>query len=59
MSRLTPVHGWSGLLLALPEFDLTDAQVSDRDEIVADVELPRDVEACPDCGVFETHPLHD
>ena len=39
MSQLTPVQGWSELLLALPEFELTDARVTDADELVADVEL--------------------
>lgn len=59
MSQPTPVQGWSELLLALPEFTLIDAHVTDADELVADVQLPRDVQACPRCGVIEPHPLHD
>lgn len=59
MSDLTPVQGWSELLLALPEFILIDAHVTENEELVAEVELPRDVQACPDCGVIEAHPLHD
>jgi transposase len=59
VSQPTPVQGWSELLLALPEFILTDAHVTDGDELVAEVELPRDVQPCPRCGVIDTHPLHD
>jgi transposase len=55
----TPVQGWSELLLALPEFLLTDARIDEHDELVAHVELPRDVQACPRCGVIDLHPLHD
>ena len=39
----TPVQGWSELLLALPKFVLTDATIDEHDELVADIELPRDV----------------
>ena len=46
-------------MLALPEFTLIDAVVTDHDELVATVELPRDDQACPRCGVVDTHPLHD
>jgi transposase len=59
VSDLTPAQGWSELLLALPEFTLIDAHVTENEELVADVELLRDVQACPDCGVIETHRLHD
>ena len=59
MSQPTPVRGWSELLLALPEFDLTDAYVSVDDELVVDVELARDEQPCPRCGVIATHRLHD
>ncbi len=47
MSHATPVQGWSELLLALPEFHLLHAHVDERGELVADVELPRAVQACP------------
>ena len=60
MSDLTPVQGWSELLLALPEFTLTDAYVDhDGGELFATVELPRDLQGCPRCGVIELHRLHD
>ena len=59
MSQPTPVQRWSELLLALPEFTLIDAHVTDHDELVADVELPRDDAPCPRCGVIELQPLHD
>jgi transposase len=59
VSQPTPVQGWSELLLALPEFILIDAHVDVHDELVADVELPRDVQACPRCGTIELHPVHD
>jgi len=56
----TPVQGWSELLLALPEFSLIDAYVDhDADELIATVELPRDLQGCPRCGVIELHRLHD
>jgi hypothetical protein len=35
------------------------ASITDDDKLVADVELPRDVQACPRCGVTDTHGLHD
>jgi transposase len=62
VSDPTPVEGWSELLLALPEFILTGAHIEDRDdhdELVAHVELPREVQPCTRCGVIERHPLHD
>jgi transposase len=59
VSDLTPVQGWSELLLALPEFTLIDAHVTDHDELVAEVELARDDQPCPRCGVIDSHPLHD
>ncbi|GGI02504.1 hypothetical protein GCM10011354_00580 [Egicoccus halophilus] len=37
-----PCSGWSELLLALPEFVLTDAHIDGDDELFAHVELPRD-----------------
>ena len=43
MTDPTPVQGWSELLLALPEFLLTDARIDEHNELVAHVELPRDV----------------
>ncbi len=46
-------------MLALPEFILTGAHIDERDELVAEVELPRNVQACPHCGVIELHRLHD
>jgi hypothetical protein len=46
-------------LLALPEFILTAASLDDHDELVADVELSRDVQPCTRCGVIELHPIHD
>ena len=55
----TPVEGWSELLLALPEFGLTHANIDEHNELVADIELPRDVQACIRCGVIDLHPLHD
>jgi transposase len=59
VSQATPVQGWSELLLALPEFILTDARIDERDELVANVELAREVHACTRCGSVELHPLHD
>jgi ribosomal protein S27AE len=59
VSQPTPVQGWSELLLALPEFTLTDAYVSDDGELVAVVELPRDVQPCARCGVLADHRVHD
>ena len=59
MSQPTPVQGWSELLLALPEFILIDAHVDEHDELHAVVTLPRDVQACPRCGVIDLHPVHD
>jgi transposase len=59
MSHATPVQGWSELLLALPEFTLLDAHVREEGELVADVELPREVQACPRCGLIERHRVHD
>jgi len=47
------------LLLALPEVILIDAHVEEHDELHAVVELPRDVQACPRCGVIDLHPVHD
>ncbi|MDP8928292.1 MAG: hypothetical protein M3O70_06875 [Actinomycetota bacterium] len=47
MSHATPAQGWSELLLVLPEFHLLHAHVDERGELVADVELPRAVQACP------------
>ena len=46
MSDPTPVQGWSELLLALPEFTLTDAYVDARRARIAHVELPRDLQPC-------------
>jgi len=59
VSDTTPDQGWSELLLALPEFILTDANIDENDELVADVELPRGVQPCTSCGVIGLHPLHD
>jgi transposase len=60
VSQPTPVQGRSELLRALPEFILTDAHVTENDdELVADIELARDHQACPRCGVIELHRLHD
>ena len=59
MSEPTCVQGWSELLLVLPEFILTDARIDECNELVAHVQLPRDVQACPECGVIDLHPLHD
>jgi transposase len=59
VSQPTPAEGWSELLLALPEFVLTDAKIDEHDELVANVELPRDVQPCTRCGVIGLHPLHD
>jgi hypothetical protein len=59
MSQPAPVQGWSGLLLALPEFILTDARIDEHDELVADVVLPRGVQPCTRCGTTEEHPIHD
>lgn len=59
MFQPTPVQGWSELLLALPEFTLIDAHVTDDDELVADVELPREVQPCTRCGVIDRHRVHD
>ena len=55
----TCVEGWSELLLALPEFILADAHVDEHDELVAHVELPRGLQACPRCGAIERHRIHD
>ena len=59
MSDLTPVQGWSELLLALPEFVLTDAYIDDVGELVACVELPRGLQPCTRCGVIDRHRVHD
>ena len=59
MSDPTPAEGWAELLLALPEFILTDADLDERDQLVAVVELPRDVHPCTRCGVIDHHPVHD
>jgi transposase len=59
MNNATSVEGWSELLLALPEFVLTHATIDEHNELVADIELPRDVQACIRCGVIDLHPLHD
>jgi transposase len=59
VSQPTPAEGWSELLLALPEFILTDARIDEHDELVAHVELPREMHACTRCGVIDLHPLHD
>jgi hypothetical protein len=58
VSQPTPVEGWSELLLALPEFVLTGANVDENDELVAHVELPRGLQPCTSCGVIGLHPLH-
>jgi hypothetical protein len=54
-----PLSGGSELLLALPEFILTDARIDDQDELVVEVELPRDVQPCTSCGTMEQHRIHD
>ncbi len=60
MSQLTPVQvWWSELLLALPEFDLTDVHIDGHDELVAEVELPRGLQPCTRCGLLERHLVHD
>jgi hypothetical protein len=59
MSQPTPAQGWSELLLALPEFLLTDAYIVEHDELVAEVVLPRDVQPCTRCGTIQQHPIHD
>jgi len=59
VSQPTPVQGWSELLLALPEFILTGAHVDVHDELVAEIELPRGLQACPRCGTIERHRVHD
>jgi transposase len=59
VSQATPVQGWSELLLALPEFALSDARIDEHDELVAVVELPRSVQPCTRCGTIDRHPLHD
>lgn len=41
MNDATPVQGWRELLLALPEFFLTDVVIDVHDELIADVEPPR------------------
>lgn len=59
MSQPTPAEGWSELLLALPEFSLTDAHIDEDDELVAIVELPRGLQPCTRCGVIDHHRVHD
>ncbi len=59
MFQPTPVQGWSELLLALPEFILIDASIDEDDELVAVVELPREVQPCTRCGVLDQHRVHD
>jgi transposase len=59
VSQPTPDEGWSELLLALPEFILTDARIDEYDELVAEVVLPRDVQPCTRCGTIEQHRVHD
>jgi transposase len=59
VSDPTPVEGWAELLLALPEFILTDAHIDQHDELVAVVELPREEHSCTRCGVIDRHPVHD
>jgi transposase len=59
VSQPTPVQGWSELLLALPEFILTDAHVDDAGELIAVVELPRGLQPCTRCGVLSRHRVHD
>jgi transposase len=59
VSHPTPVQGWSELLLALPEFILTDAHVDDAGELIATVELPRAEQPCTRCGVLARHRVHD
>jgi transposase len=59
VSQPIPVEGWSELLLALPEFILTDAYIDEHDELVAEVVLPRDVQPCTRCGSIELHRIHD
>jgi len=50
----------SDVLLALPEFVLLTTTISnDNTELVVAVELPRDVQPCPRCGVIERHQVHD
>ena len=51
--------GWSELVLALPEFVLNHVRVDAHDELVAVVELPREVQACPGYGAIELHLLRD
>jgi transposase len=59
VSQPTPVQGWSELLLALPEFTLTNAHTDADGELVAHVELPREVQPCTRCGVLDEHRIHD
>lgn len=59
MAQATPVHGWSELLLCLPEFILTGTNIDEDAELVANVGLRRDVQPCTSCGVLGPHPLHD
>jgi transposase len=59
VSQATPVQGWSELLLALPEFTLTDALINEQNELVAHVELPHEVQPCARCGVLDVHRVHD
>jgi transposase len=59
VSQLTPVEGWAELLLALPEFILTDAYIDEHDELVAVVELPRGLQPCTRCGVIDHHLVHE
>lgn len=58
VSQPTCAQSWSELLLALPEFTLTHAHVDEHDELIATVQLPRDVQACPRCGLIELHTVH-
>ena len=57
--RHYPCPGGGELLLALPEYVLTDVRIDERNELVVYIELPRDVQACTGCGVIDLHPLHD
>jgi transposase len=59
VSQATPVEGWAELLLALPEFILTDARIDEHDELIAVVELPRGLQPCIRCGVIDHHLVHD
>jgi hypothetical protein len=59
VSQPTPVLGWAELLLALPEFILTDAYIDEHDELVAVAEPRRGLQPCTRCGVIDHHLVHD